>query len=324
MIQTDLETLARPEGRLPGTPGHQAAAEYLIGRFQQLGLSPYPGLPDFEHRFDAGQGVEGRNLIGMLPGRDSSAAPLVFGAHYDSVIDAACADDNAAAVATMLSAVARIRPGELGRDLIIAAFDTEEPPRFLSKHMGSIRFVEDVLRGPVHAAVIMDLVGHPFSLGRLDVDPHLLFALGAESHPALPSVLEGIDMPVVPTRNDRIGDMSDHSAFRIAGWPYLFFSCGQWPAYHTRYDTIEGVDVEKLQRLSTTLGRVLRQADRAALGPAVDHDTTAVEVEALYRHLGAEAMAMAAAAIGADRIATRRDLDHMVPLLHAIAVGGGL
>lgn len=324
MIRTDLETLARPEGRLPGTPGHEAAAAYLLGRFEDLGLSPYPGLAGFEHAFDAGAGVVGRNLVGVLPGRDQSAAPLLIGAHYDSVIPAPSADDNAAAVAVMLDVVSGIATGELGRDLIVASFDTEEPPRFLGERMGSIRFVADVLRGPVHVAVIMDLVGHPFSLGPVPVDPHLIFALGAESHPALPSVLAGVDLPLVPTRNDRIGDLSDHAAFRAAGWPYLFFSCGQWPAYHTPYDTVDGVDLAKLQRLSTALGVVLRQADAADLGPARDHDTTELEVQALHRHLGPATMAGAAAAIGLQRIASRADLDRAVPFLHTLAVRGGL
>ncbi len=322
MIRSDLETLARPDGRLPGTPGHEAAAHYLLTRFVELGLRPYSGLPGFEHTFDAGSGVVGRNLIAVVPGRNPDAAPLLLAAHYDSVISAPCADDNAAAVATMLAVAGRIAPGELERDLIIASFDTEEPPYFCTERMGSVRFVADALVRPVHVAVVLDLVGHPFSLGPLAIDPHLLFALGSESHPGLPATLAGLDLPVVPTRNDRIGDLSDHGAFRLAGMPYLFFSCGQWPAYHTRADTLDGVDISKLERLAPALVQVLAAADRAELGPAVDHDTTAVEIAALHRHLGDAGMAMAAGAIGVERISTREHLDRLVPVLHGLAIAG--
>ncbi len=323
MIRTDLETLARPDGRLPGTPGHDAAAQYLLHRFTELGLRHYAGLPGFEHTFDAGYGVEGRNLIGVIPGRNPAAAPLLLGAHYDSVIPGPCADDNASAVATMLAVAGRIQPGELERDLIIASFDTEEPPRFCSEQMGSVRFVSDALVRPVHVAVIMDLVGHPMTLGPLVIDPHLIFALGAESHPGLPATLDGLDMPVVPTRNDRIGDRSDHSAFRLAGMPFLFFSCGEWPGYHTYNDTVDGVDVSKLERLAGALVDVLAAADRADLGPAHDHDTTEIELAALHRHLGPQGMALAAQKIDVERISTRAHLDQLVPALREVAIAGG-
>ena len=127
---------------------------------------------------------------------------------------------------------------------------------------------------------------------------------------------------MIPSRNDRIGDRSDHHAFRIAGMPYLFFSCGEWPEYHTFDDTIDGVDVSKLERLSVALVAVLAAADRADLGPAVDHDITEIELAALNRHLGPVGMTMAARAIGVERISTRAHLDRLVPALHNLAMSG--
>ena len=108
MIRTDLETLACSDGRRAGTPGHEAAAEYLLTRFDALALRPYAGLTGYEHPFDAGAGVVGRNLIGVIPGRNPDAAPMLLGAHYDSMISGPSADDNAAAVATMLEVAGRI------------------------------------------------------------------------------------------------------------------------------------------------------------------------------------------------------------------------
>lgn len=53
---------------------------------------------------------------------------------------------------------------------------------------------------------------------------------GAESHPALTSVIQKHTRPpglkIVPTPNRYAGDMSEHGAFREGGVPYLFLPCG--------------------------------------------------------------------------------------------------
>ena len=38
--RADVAALATPEGRMVGTPGHDAAEEYLVGRMVDLGLEP--------------------------------------------------------------------------------------------------------------------------------------------------------------------------------------------------------------------------------------------------------------------------------------------
>lgn len=135
--------------------------------------------------------------------------PILIGAHYDSVIEAPCADDNAAAVAVMLAVAARVTAQPLQRDVLVAAFDAEEPMYFLGPDMGSNRFVAEALQGPVHLAVILDLVGHPVTVTGLDVDPDLVFVTGAESHPVLPGVLTGLDLPIAAVAQTRVGDFSD-------------------------------------------------------------------------------------------------------------------
>jgi hypothetical protein len=117
---------------------------------------------------------------------------VLIGAHYDNVIAAPSADDNAAAVAIALSAAAALKRAARARDVVVALFDAEEPPYFLSPDMGSVRFCEDQAdtRG-CHAAIIMDLVA------LVDACPR----------PA--------QLPLVLVHNDVVGDMSDHHAFRL-------------------------------------------------------------------------------------------------------------
>ena len=61
---------------------------------------------------------------------------------------------------------------------------------------------------------------------------NVVSVIGAESHPALTSVIQKRTRPpglkIIPTLNRYVGDMSDHCAFREGGVPYLFLSCGYW------------------------------------------------------------------------------------------------
>ena len=147
----DTRELALPEGRRVGQPGHTVARKYLAGRLKEIGLEPFSGN-SFELPF-SGKGQSFCNLAARLPGRSPDLAPVLIGAHYDSVIDAPCADDNATAVAVVLAAAEHFAGIKLERDLIIVLFDSEEPPYFQTPLMGSTRFYEDHCAGIRFACV---------------------------------------------------------------------------------------------------------------------------------------------------------------------------
>jgi hypothetical protein len=101
----------------------------------------------------------------VIAGTDRRLPPLIIGAHYDSVIAAPSADDNAAAVAIALSSATALGATPRARDIVIALFDAEEPPYILGPDMGSVRFCASQTDAPaVHAALVLDLVGHGFTL----------------------------------------------------------------------------------------------------------------------------------------------------------------
>jgi hypothetical protein len=164
-----------------GSRGHAQARAYLERRLAETGLTPYrDGAFALGYR-NTRAGVESYNLVGVVPGRDRGLPPVLVGAHYDSVIAAPCADDNAAAVAIALAAAEALGSGDRARDVVIALFDAEEPPYFLGPAMGSVRFCEDQADGRgFHAAIVMDLVGHEFALPRPEL-ANLLVAVGVES-----------------------------------------------------------------------------------------------------------------------------------------------
>ena len=281
----DTTALALPKGRRVGQPGHDIARQYLVERLAELKIAPWKG-EDYAITYDrplpntrAMQRFT--NLIGVIPGADRSLAPILLGAHYDSVIDAPCADDNATSVALNLAIAEEFQPGELERDLVIAFFDAEEPPHFLGPTMGSRRFVEDHCQGIDFAGVIVsDLIGHDLKLADLGVKvpggdfilPHTrktLFVMGAESDSILPPIVEEVagqidGLYVFPTLSRYIGAPSDHHAFEKAGHPTLFLSCAQGRYYHDVRDDLKWINFEKLAQITEFTEGCIRGIDAKA------------------------------------------------------------
>ena len=60
---------------------------------------------------------------------------------------------------------------------------------------------------------------------------------------------------------------SDYGPFRSRAIPFLFFTTGENPRYHTSDDTPETLDYPKLTAISRMIGQVVRKAARGARGP---------------------------------------------------------
>jgi len=271
MIKQDTEQLSLEKGRRPGQPGHEIALKFLERRMGEIGLAPYEGdsyaLPYGEFT----------NLAGVIEGTDSSALPVLIGAHYDSAIDGPSSDDNAVSVALILHTAELLIKKSPSRSTVIAFFDAEEKPNFLTKNMGSLRFYKDHCEDMEFACVIiLDMIGHNFEVGVPPVDllvpgiKDFMFVLGSESHTQLPDIVERASkdtkrLRIIPTLNRYIGDRSDHHAFRKAGQPYLFLSRG-WGKYsHTPKDNIQWINFSGVHRIENFLLRLLEQLDTAPM-----------------------------------------------------------
>ena len=338
-LRADTAALAMPKGRRVGKPGHDKAREFLIGRLTEIGLAPFLNS-NFEIPY-SGQLHRTRedhtfsNLVGVIPGRDRSLPPLLLGAHYDSVIDAPCADDNATSVALNLAIAERVMAKPLERDLIIALYDAEEPPYFLTDSMGSTRFYEDQVddRG-VHFALISDLVGHDVTIPEghaggivsklaAPLAP-LTFATGAESHPDLPGLLEEIDVPkgmkLIATLNEYVGDMSDHAVFRWNEIPYLFLSCGHWEHYHQPSDTPDRLNYNKMAAITRYAESVIRSTAVADLPEFVEaEDPVEFESATWKRSLGILRKPVAKA-LGVSDFKTRSDINAAASALQSLGL----
>ncbi len=250
-------------GRAPGTPGGLRARALVRDALRDAGLDPA------EQPIG---GSRGANLIATLPG-DVDRWVLVA-AHYDHLGKRGReyfpgADDNAAAVAILVE-VARALAGQRagGRGIVIAAFDAEESPYFMTGQMGSQYFADHpvVPIDAIDLMVCMDLVGHALGPAGLPEDVRgTMFALGAERSEGTGELVDELargEPGVIVRRADAqiIPPLSDYDAFWRARVPFLFLTSGRSQRYHTTADTPEHLDQPKIRATTRWLERLVRRA----------------------------------------------------------------
>lgn len=261
-------------GRAPGTQQSRAARRVITQELRKGGLDPFEqDVP----------GCNGANLLAVVPGDVDRW--VVIGAHYDHLGRIGQrvfwgADDNAAAVGilvTVASALAERRPA--GRGVIVAAFDGEEPPYFLSDGMGSRAFLccPPVAVDKIDFMLCMDLVGHALGSAGLPAEvQNTVFALGAERSSGTGQRVDDLTTRVAGVTVRRadaeiIPPLSDYEPFWRRGIPFLFLTCGRSRVYHTPDDTPERLDWEKMAALARWLEIFTREVCRDTR-PIAFHD----------------------------------------------------
>jgi hypothetical protein len=289
-------------GRAPGSPGGQAARAFLIQELTACGVEPLVN-GSFEQPITGGAGV---NVLGIVRGADPARAGrhVLIGAHYDHLgqIGGATyhgADDNAAGASLALSVACAIAAEPQPRSVIIAHWDAEEPPTFLSDRMGSQFYSLNpvVPLDQIDVAVTLDLVGGDLWNG---YGGH--FYLGAELSPEVAAAVDAAPVPeglmlfrgglhLAEEQPLGIGRQpwSDYDAFRNAGRPVLFLSNGQNKRYHTPADTVDMLNLPKMALEARYLLRVVSRLAHAEVDPtfnvagidfAGDGDTVKAVLEA--------------------------------------------
>lgn len=274
-LERHVRVLAAPEMEGRRGAGARKAAAHILDEFRAAGLQPlFDGAYTQDVPWPDGQGVRGRNLGARLVGADPVLRDewVVLAAHYDHLGTQeghvfAGADDNASGVA-MLIEVARAlaqAPERPRRSVMFVSFDLEEDGL-----VGS-RFFVDHPPVPLERIALnltTDMIGRSL---RGVCDNHV-FVLGSESSPAVRPWVEkaapggkltvamlGSDLLVVPR--------SDYGPFKARKVPYLFFSTGEDPTYHTPNDTPDTLDYAKLHAISELIGGVARLAADADHAP---------------------------------------------------------
>ena len=272
----------RLRGRMTGSPGADSAAAHLARRFSQVGLQPAAGgwFQNFAVGRDApavrpaqAGALIGRNVVGILPGRDPVLRnqTVILGAHYDHLglggfgsLDQDStgtvhngADDNASGAAALIQVAARLATSPPARTVVFIAFSGEELGL-----VGSAHYV----KAPIYpltgtlAMVNLDMIGR-LRNGRLIV-------YGARSAKEFPGLLDSLNWYAgfdLKAQGDGYGP-SDHSSFYSAKRPVLHLFTDLHEDYHRTSDDWQKVNYDGLKRVADfTLGLVTALANRRKL-----------------------------------------------------------
>lgn len=258
---------------------YRAAESWLAGELASLGLK-------VERQVFDTQAVPCVNLSAELPGRTKPGEVIVYGAHYDSLKDCPAANDNGSGVAAVLALARHLcalpadqRPA---RSVRFVFFANEEPPFFYTDKMGS-RVYADACRARNENIVAMltpetigcysdepgsQLYPLPLLAGHVgSVGDYVAFVGVGNSAPlvrrcvglfreraqfpsvgaALPSIVPGVGA-------------SDHWSFWRVGYPALMVTDTapfRYRYYHTREDTPDKMDFDRMARVVEGLHRVV-------------------------------------------------------------------
>jgi hypothetical protein len=254
------------EGRKTGTEGNNKAAAYIAERFAEAGLAPVgdkdpEGRPTYLQRFEA-LGARTQNVVGLLEGADPKLKEqiVVVGGHYDHLgkrndPNAADpifngADDNASGSSTVMALAVALGTSGLRsrRSILFIAFSGEEQGLFGSRHY----VAHPLFARERHAAMLnLDMVG------RNADKPVLILGTGSARDDALDRICRaavgktGLSCTVEKGSRLGFGD-SDHSSFRDARIPAIFFFTGLHPDYHKVSDHADKVEYARLEQISET------------------------------------------------------------------------
>lgn len=236
-----------------------AAAGFLDGAIEDM------GLPALRHDYGTGS-----NVYTEVTATDGGDAWVVFGAHYDTVIDSPGANDNATGVAMVLAAARYLQSVDCRTvNALFVLFDEEEVGL-----IGSAAFADMLAAGgrDVLSVHTVDQMGWDDDGDRaveLERSSPGLFELydSARQRGAL-------TMSLVATNTGSTDHVSFRQrGFRAVGLTEEFVSGDTTPHYHLPSDTYDTVNFDYLasttELVNRTLAEVVTGNLAAALPPAV-------------------------------------------------------
>lgn len=280
-MQADVTFLAddKLEGRSTGSEGEKKASEYIVKRYEEIGLEPkgtegYLQTFTFKPKTDPHQEVKftsadstgtitGHNVIAYL--NNNAEQTVVIGAHYDHLgygdegslyrgEDKAIhngADDNASGVAMLLDLAGKLKTTNTGNNYLFIAFSGEEMGL-----LGSNYFAKNptLSKENLNYMINMDMVG------RLKADSTLA-VYGTGTSPMFKQVLEAHNNKFKLIENESGVGPSDHTSFYLQDIPVLHFFTGQHEDYHKPSDDYDKINYNGMNTISSYIFEVITDLD---------------------------------------------------------------
>ncbi|MDA8874122.1 M28 family peptidase [Winogradskyella sp.] len=285
-IKDDVAYLANDklEGRQTGTEGEKIAADYLVNRFQNIGLEPkgsdgyiqsYSFKPktdphkEVEFTTNADSTITGRNVIGYI--NNNAKTTIVIGAHYDHLgyggegslyreKDKAIhngADDNTSGVAVLLDIATRLKiKNEQSKikdknNYLFMAFSGEEMGLLGSNYFS---------KNPTIDAKSMNYMINMDMIGRMKADSTLV-VYGVGTSPMFKQTLKANNEKFKLIQNESGVGPSDHTSFYLIDIPVLHFFTGQHEDYHKPSDDSEKLNYDGMNLISDYIFDIIVDLD---------------------------------------------------------------
>lgn len=303
-VRPHVEFLASPQLAGRSGAGSAKAADYLTKQFRDSKLKPLFSNDSFEQAIPtsaeepsddnsspASPRIVGRNVGALLEGSDPKLRDdlIVIGTHFDHLGTRngkifRGADDNSSGTAMMLEVarqLANLKPRPK-RSIVFVGFDLEEQLLWGSRWFVAHPPIE---LDRVKLFITADMIGR--SLGDLPLPT--VFVMGSEHAPQMKRLLDEVGSPrgleVARLGVDLIGVRSDYGPFWNEKIPFLFFSTGEHPDYHSPRDVPEKLDFDKVARVSSLVLKVVEATANADSAPKWTDDVSPDidEVKAVHR-----------------------------------------
>ncbi|WP_431157104.1 M28 family peptidase [Winogradskyella poriferorum] len=281
-IKDDVGFLAddKLEGRQTGTEGEIKAADYIVSRFKEMGISP-KGTNGFLQSFsfkpktdphkeveftkNADNTITGNNVVGYIDNKAETT--IIIGAHYDHLgyggegslfrgEEKAVhngADDNASGVAIMLNLADRLNVRNLNAEIkdknnyLFMAFSGEEMGLLGSNYFSKNPTID---AESINYMINMDMVG------RMKADSTLA-VYGVGTSPIFKQTIKANNEKFRLVENESGVGPSDHTSFYLIDVPVLHFFTGQHEDYHKPSDDADKLNYEGMNLISDYIYEII-------------------------------------------------------------------
>ena len=268
-LSRNLQTIVGERSAL-GNRRHLAeVGNFIEAEFKSYGMS-------IERDVFSWRGEFFHNIIARFPGSASDRCVIV-GAHFDSVVGTAGADDNASGVAALLETARLLSHANLSSQVLMCAFNLEE-----LNMIGSAAFAKKLKAAGarVEGMISLEMIGYtdlragsqklPVGLSRFYPDRgdfigvvgnwksrSLLQRLSSAMREVPDLPVETLSVPgngmVMPAVR-----LSDHAPFWDLGYPAVMVTDTSFyrnPHYHAATDTLETLNLEFMAKVCEGVGR---------------------------------------------------------------------
>lgn len=251
-------------------------ADYIQSQFSGAGAM-------VRHQPLTADGKAYRNVIAEF-GPEGDAV-IVVGAHYDSAGELPAADDNASGVAGLIELARLLGKEKLEHRVLLVAFCLEEPPFFGTPLMGSAVHAKSLADAgtKVRIMIALEMIGYYSDGPGSQEYPIPLLKLFYPTRGDFIAIVDQLlsgharKMKKIMRANSTIPvysinappvipgiDLSDHKSYWDQGYPAVMITDTAFfrnKAYHTRHDTADRLDYERMAEVVRGLFAYLRYID---------------------------------------------------------------